>query len=367
MSRLKIAVYTIAKNEASHVERYAATTQGADVVVVTDTGSEDGTPDLLRDAAVQVHTARVLPWRFDVATNVALAHVPGDVDVCIKLDLDEVLFTCDGSSWREEIERVWRGPVNRVRYWYNWSWHVRGEIPAVRFRTANIHGRAGFVWRHPGHAALCCNDRGRETVNTRTLEIHHYPVAKRRPDYLALLQLAVRENRCPRTLYYLGREYYFRRLNEQAVSTLEEYLRHPEARWSAERADAMKLIGLTYRRMGQENKALSYLMQAISEHAGVRDLWYELLCHFHDTGDFKGGYWAGNRCLSISGRDDQYHGHSGDAWFDSPYILTAKCCWHVGQPEEAKTLVQQALALNGRSQRARQLAKTMGLRLPVQS
>jgi glycosyltransferase involved in cell wall biosynthesis len=101
----KIAVYTMAKNEAGNVARFVETTRGADCVVVTDTGSTDGTPDLLRDAGVAVHSARILPWRFDTATNVALAHVPDDVEVCVKLDLDEVLFTTDGAPWREEIER----------------------------------------------------------------------------------------------------------------------------------------------------------------------------------------------------------------------------------------------------------------------
>jgi glycosyltransferase involved in cell wall biosynthesis len=75
----KIAVYTMAKNEAEHVGRFAATVRGADRVVVTDTGSTDGTPDLLRDAGIEVHSARIVPWRFDVASNVALAHVPDDV------------------------------------------------------------------------------------------------------------------------------------------------------------------------------------------------------------------------------------------------------------------------------------------------
>jgi glycosyltransferase involved in cell wall biosynthesis len=263
----KIAVYTMAKNEAGHVARFVETTRGADVVVVTDTGSTDGTPELLRAGRVQVHSARILPWRFDTATNVALAHVPDDVEVCVKLDLDEVLFTTDGSPWREEIERLWQPGVHRVRYWYAWSWHVppkedphhihlpggeggrdphpsplpKGEgvgRPAVRFRTENIHGRSGFVWRHPGHAALCSTGREGRTAETQRLEIHHYMQSKQRPNYLSLLELAVQENRCPRTLFYLGREYYFRRMDQRAIETLEEYLAHPAARWPAERADA---------------------------------------------------------------------------------------------------------------------------------
>ena len=45
---MKIAVYAIAKNEAKHVKRWVEATEGADVRVVLDTGSEDNTYELLQ-------------------------------------------------------------------------------------------------------------------------------------------------------------------------------------------------------------------------------------------------------------------------------------------------------------------------------
>ena len=45
---MKIAVYTIAKNEAKQVRAYMDSCREADLVVITDTGSSDDTPDLLR-------------------------------------------------------------------------------------------------------------------------------------------------------------------------------------------------------------------------------------------------------------------------------------------------------------------------------
>jgi tetratricopeptide (TPR) repeat protein len=396
----KIAVYTMAKNEAENVARFVDTTRGADCVVVTDTGSTDGTPDLLRDAGVAVHSARILPWRFDTATNVALAHVPDDVEVCVKLDLDEVLFTTDGSPWREEIERLWQPGVHRVRYWYTWSWHAppkedphpsplpKGEggrdphlgllpgdeggrdshagslaggegvgRPAVRFRTENIHGRSGFVWRHPGHAALCSTGREGRTAETQRLEIHHYMQSKQRPNYLSLLELAVQESRCPRTLFYLGREYYFRRIDQRAIETLEEYLAHPAARWPAERADALRMIGVGCQRQGDAARALCALLQAIAQCPEVRDLWFELLRHFHDAGDWLGGLWAGGKCLAIERRHAEFVGHGGSAWSEQPLVLAARCAWHSGRADEAVRLIRAAVAAWPHSETAKTLAR----------
>ena len=45
---MKIVVYAICKNEAGHAERWMASMAEADGVYVLDTGSTDGTPELLR-------------------------------------------------------------------------------------------------------------------------------------------------------------------------------------------------------------------------------------------------------------------------------------------------------------------------------
>lgn len=362
MTRPKIAVYTMAKNEASHVQRFAETTREADVVVVTDTGSTDGTPDLLRDAGIEVHSSSIQPWRFDTATNCALCHVPADVDICVKLDLDEVIVSLDGSPWRDEIERLWTGDVKQVRYWYTWSWHVSGQIPAVRFRTANIHSRSGYIWKHPGHAALTGTERG-SMAEASNFEIHHYMTNKGRPDYLPLLQLAVTENRCPRTLFYLGREYSFRKMHKETINTLMEYLEHPESRWKAERGNAMRIIGRSWEGLGDNDQALSWLIRAQGEYPNVRDLWWELLRFFHDRGDFHGGYWAAHKCLAITKRDDQWIAHTAAAWLDEPFVLASKCAWHTDRRDEAQRLLQQALELNPDSKTGREFAITIGLPL----
>lgn len=340
-SQLKIAVYTMAKNEAEHVERYAETTKEADIVVVTDTGSTDDTPALLEKSGISVKHARISPWRFDIATNCALANVPDDVDVCVKLDLDEVIHTNDGGSWREELERLWVGDINQLNYWYTWSWHVRGKVPAVRFVTGHVHSRHGFLWRHPGHAMLSSSTNVTRAMSDN-FEIHHYMTGKSRPDYMSLLQLAVHECKSPRTLFYLGREYSFRKMHVECINTLNEYLTHPDAVWKAERANAMRLISVSYEALGQTDTAFSWLMRAHGELPNIRDLWYETGRFLHNQGDFLGGIWAFSRCLVIEKRHPEWVAHTGSAWDHHPYLLAAKCAWHLNNKDKARSLLATA-------------------------
>src|SRR5205807_433889 len=88
---LRVAVYAIARDEEAHVARWAASAAGADVRIVVDTGSTDATVSRALSSGIAVHCISVEPFRYDEARNRALDLVPDDVDVCMPLDLDEVL------------------------------------------------------------------------------------------------------------------------------------------------------------------------------------------------------------------------------------------------------------------------------------
>lgn len=341
MAKLKIAVYTMAKNESQHVDQFCDTVATADIVVVTDTGSTDGTPELLRKRGVVVKEAAIMPWRFDTATNVALSHVPADIDVCVKLDLDERLSPPAGTLWRDAIEEVWHGKTVQLNYTYVWSWAPGqvGKVPGVQFTACHIHARSGFVWQHPGHAALTYTGPDSATAQACKLQIHHYPTNKSRPDYLPLLQLAVRENPCPRTLFYLGREYAGRKMYDQAIATLVQYLEHKQSHWQAERAEAMRLIGTCFATQQQHPQAVRWLIQATAEYKTAREPWYSLLEYTLSIKDFAGAVWAGTRCLAITKRDLGYVTQAADAWSSTVYLKLATAYEQVGHRDnQIKTL-----------------------------
>jgi glycosyltransferase involved in cell wall biosynthesis len=111
---MRIAVYTIALNEEKVVDRWFESCKDADVLLVADTGSTDKTIELLRERGVTVVSIKVDPWRFDVARNAALAHLPEDVDVCVSLDMDEYLDW----GWRRALESTWKPETGRAFYQY---------------------------------------------------------------------------------------------------------------------------------------------------------------------------------------------------------------------------------------------------------
>jgi glycosyltransferase involved in cell wall biosynthesis len=88
VNKVKTCVYAIALNEIKHVDKFMEASKDADVVLVCDTGSTDGTVERLRELGAVVHCIKQQPWRFDVPRNTALNLIPSDIDICLSIDLD---------------------------------------------------------------------------------------------------------------------------------------------------------------------------------------------------------------------------------------------------------------------------------------
>jgi tetratricopeptide (TPR) repeat protein len=346
---MRVAVYTVAKNEAKQVQPFTESCRDADLVVIADTGSTDGTPDLLRQAGAVVHSIAVTPWRFDVARTTALALLPADVDVCIKLDLDERLQP----GWRAELERAWVPGTTRLRYWYTWNWKAPG-VPDVVFRSDLIHARAGYIWRYPTHEIL--DNTVPQVIAESELAIHQFPEAKPRPNDLPLLELAARENRCSRTLFYLGREHSFRQEWPACQKVLEDYLLLPDARWTPERSHAMRLIGWCRKHQDDLTGATAWFLRACAEDPYLRENWLDLAEAFHSASDWSGCYHACERALAIRERPRHYQSF-GYAWGARAADLAAVCASFMGMKEKAAEHMRVALSINPADPRLQSNAK----------
>lgn len=335
---MRIAVYTVALNEAQFVERWAASAHDADHRLVVDTGSTDDTLAKLDEHQIEHFEIRVKPWRFDDARNAALALLPSDIDICISLDMDEIL----AADWRANLERSWTG--NRMRYGYVWSWTANGR-PDLTFHSDKIAGRHTHRWRHPVHEVLYPTIDEVECVCPEVLIEHHPDSNKSRGQYLDLLKLSVEEDpHDDRCAHYLGREYFFHRRYEEAIAEFARHLDLPKAVWRPERAASMRYIAKCYNALGDKASAYRWFIQATLEDDTSREALIDaatfLLAqnHFHITIDLC------ERALSLplttSYMAERYANTEG------PYDLSAIAYFHLDQKDKALNLATQALQLN---------------------
>lgn len=332
---MKIAVYAIARDEEKFVDRFMESTKGADYVIVGDTGSADDTVGKLAGWGALVYPVTISPWRFDLARNAVLALVPPDVDVCVSLDLDEILM----EGWREEIERLFVGDVTRMRYLFNY-----GED--LIFYHEKIHSRHGYRWHH------ACHERPEPYGPTPEvwaqsdllLSTHHPDPTKERGFYLPLLEMSVREDpACPRNAFYYGRELYFNDRHAEALTELARYLALPGATWKYERSYAYRIAAKCYAALGDIEQARTNLMLAATEAPDTREPWCDLALLCHGCQDWAGTYAFASRALSITTRLLIYT-HDAAAWGHMAHDLLSVAAYQLGLNELA--LQQAAIAVS---------------------
>jgi glycosyltransferase involved in cell wall biosynthesis len=332
---MRVIVYAIARNERQFVERFLHAVREADAVVVLDTGSTDGTPQALRECGAQVYHGHIVPWRFDDARNASLALVPSDADLCLNLDLDEVME--DG--WRAALESVWTPAYNMVRHPFVWSHHADGS-PSSTVRRNRCHARTGFRWEYPIHECLVPTGGHICSIEVPGMACHHYPDAtKSRASYLPALEQAwQQDNTCARMAYYLAREYTYHDRWDEAKQLFLRYLTLPQASWAAERAEAMRYLAKAS--VGDER--IAWLHRAVAEDPSRRDAWVDLAYAYQCRQCWTGGVFAIQQALAITDRFGAFITYD-DAWGAHPYDVASVCYSRLGMQDEARQAVREAL------------------------
>ena len=328
MNKYKICVYAICKNEEKFVERWVNSVKEADEIYVLDTGSMDNTVEELKKRGVIVSQKEINPWRFDVARNLSLDMVPNDADICVCIDLDEVLEV----GWRKKLEKIWNIDINRLRYNYNWS----------------LDDKNNYKWIHPVHEVLKYTGNGTERfITTDDITVNHYPDNnKSRSNYLPLLELSVKESpNNDRNMHYLGREYmYYGRWNE-CIDTLINHLNLPSATWKDERSASMRFIARSYINLKRYDEARMWLDKAIREAPYLRDPYVERALLEYQLSNYKEVEKYAKEALKIRKHEKNYI-NEPFSWNHTIYDLLSISLFYQGKLEESLFYSEKALRMS---------------------
>lgn len=336
-SRIKIAVYTIALNEEKHVKRWYESAKEADVLLIADTGSTDSTAFLAKSLGIKVYQIEVKPWRFDVARNAALALIPGDVDLCISMDMDEVLVP----GWRTSLEEDFEQGINFPSIKLVLGRDEAGN-PLNFFDAPRIHPRQGFYWKYPIHEVISPQVGVAFNRGAAKAEMEHIPDrSKSRNSYIDLLETARIEFPTDwRMAHYLIREYHYNSRYVDILRLTEESLDLNEG-WSIERASVSIWASNAAWQLGLKKSSIEWARQATKDAPDFYEAWHWRAHIAHLLGKWPETFESATKILNLERH--RHHLVKPEVWNWWGYDLIALSAHKLGNQVEAVKYGELAL------------------------
>lgn len=326
---MRVGIYASCRNEAKNIDAWYASTEGADVVVVNDSGSTDDSVERLRALGVEVQQQPADDSAF-ARFNLALSLLPDDVDLAIRLDLDERL----SPGWREALDECAIDGPTVLQPWFDHG--------GIVYRHDRVHSRHGFRWDLPLHEVLVCDGPFTKLTVEFTIE-HHQDFTKDRSSTVPLLEQALADDPTNlRMIHYLGREYTYYARWAEAIPLLHQHARSDA--FPEERSESWRLLGDCYRALLPiEDVSRRPFFQAAITAPERREGWLALAEWHYDHGDWKQVRAAAEKALSITERS-WYFNHP-NCWGSRPYDLAALASFYLGETADAIRYGEQALEL----------------------
>ena len=278
--------------------------------------------------------------------------IPKDTDICICLDLDEVMLP----GWKDELLKIWNKNITRIKYLYNWKLDKNNK-PLISFYADKIHAYNKYIWTHPVHEVLKPISF-ENIIQTDKIIINHYPdQTKSRSSYLKLLELSVKEDpNDDRNLHYLGREYMYYHKWNKCIDTLIKHLNLKTSTWKDERAASMRFIARSYIALKRYNEAIMWYKKAILEAPYLKEAYIELIMLYYNLKQYHEAIKYGKKVLKIKNNNITYINEifTKDETLDD---ILSICYYYVGNKKEGLKHINKALKINPNNERIMQNKK----------
>lgn len=189
-NRPHYGVYSFYTDHKAVIHEFLDSVRDADEIILCDTGSDDGSSDIISryaakkpGANIKVVSVSISPWRYDDIRNTGLSLLSRDIDLCICLDIDEILVP----GWRSILDDYYDPETARYEY------YVKARRPdSERIITeSRIHRNRGCFWKYPVYEELIMDPPG----NVRTIPhlLAERTASEHRYDIIRLLERYIEE------------------------------------------------------------------------------------------------------------------------------------------------------------------------------
>ena len=255
---MKLSAALIVKNESACIEKCLKSLKGFDEIVVLDTGSTDNTYVLARNLADKVYTDFKWNDNFSEARNHVLSKVTGDW--VLSIDADEELMT-NANVIKGIAENAEKNGIKTVSVIQEGRRKETNYFPRLFKRCPEVY------WIGAIHNYLSIGGEAKSNIK---IKYGYSPSHQLDPDRtLRILKREVAKGDRVRELYYLAREYWYRKNYKRAIHWWKKYIK--VSTFLFEKADAYLFIARCYWALRKGELARVNCLSAIEINANFKE------------------------------------------------------------------------------------------------
>lgn len=350
-----ISLAIIVKNESKVIKRMLDSVYRIlDYYVVVDTGSTDGTQDMIRDFFKEKNIPGEViekEWtNFEDCRNFALEKARDKADFGFWIDADEQLILADGVSVSQMKRTLINTDGANIEVLYGGQKYYRMQL---------YSNQKPWRWYGPLHEVLVCDGQLAVTIlqgatvlvtpdgNSWTSE----SLVEKYNKHAKLLEeyVANDEKKDPRWLFYLAQSYRDTGTDEGAASAIEWYKKRLENQtgfWEELYFSQLMIASLKARLKAPASELVEEFLKCGKLNRLRIEHLMPLIQHYHNIGDFDSSYLFSLRALQIS-PDGNTPAPTSSLFIDTGayewniFQLHFLNAYHIGKVEEARSVFQK--------------------------
>ncbi len=342
-----ISLCMIVKNEEAVLGRCLDSVKGIfDEIIITDTGSSDGT----RDIALS-YTDKVFDFEwiddFSAARNYSFSKA--SCSYCMWLDADDIL-TPKAAAELIKLKNELNSAVDVVMMRYDTAFDEHGDTVFFYYRERIVRNRPDYRWEGEIHEAIVphgnimysdiavTHRKEKESDSDRNIKIFEKMIKTGKP-------LSARHK------FYYANELYYHGRYEDAVKMYNMFLECSDG-WVENRIDACRMLSYCFDGIGDKENALNILFKSFAYDAPRAEICCEIGRHFIEKENYTAAVFWYETAAGLPYRPQSGGFVISDCYGYIPYMQLCVCYDRMGEYEKAYEYNEKAAALKPTSEAA---------------
>lgn len=332
-----ISLCMIVKNEEMHIARCLdSIAELVDEIIIVDTGSTDRTVEIASAYTSKVYS---YPWADDFSDARNYSFSKASMDYCMWMDADDIMEKTERDKFLQ-LKKSLLSDTDIVMMKYHTAFDENGRPSFSYFRERWIRNSLKYRWVGAVHEVIPPSGK----VIYSDIAICHKKINAKDPDRnLKIYQKMLSDGKTldARQQYYYGRELYYHKQYEEAVSVFEQFLQSADG-WVENKIEACSICASCYEQLGRENSALMTLLRSMSFDLPRAELCCDIGKHFLEHGNYRNAVYWYETALHI--QKDEYSGGFvlPDCYDYIPLLQLCVCYDKMGDRQKAKEYNERA-------------------------